>query len=165
MFRIILLKPQREEDKLIAHEEARRKQTHPDITTMIGPVLTHIPMKFYYREYMLKKKNFVFWYSIIKLWPNLVKVLILDKTIFCCNLWRLLCVCRPSQGIMSIIINRHQATIAQLLTKSTPCPYTNDFRWEMIIPPNQRTCFIHVSCVEIFWMSGDSGHGLNFLSW
>ena len=82
-----------------------------------------------------KKKNFVFWYSIIKLWPNLVKVLILDKTIFCCNLWRLLCVCRPSQGIMSIIINRHQATIAQLLTKSTPCPYTNDFRWEMIIPP------------------------------
>ena len=60
MFRIILLQPQREEDKLIAHEEARRKQTHPDITTMIGPVLTHIPMKFYYREYMLKKKNFVF---------------------------------------------------------------------------------------------------------
>ena len=93
-------------------------------------------------------KNFIFWCSTTKLGPNLVKVLILDKTIFCCNLWRLLCVCRPSQGIMSIIINRHQATIAQLLTKSTPCPYTNDFRWEMIIPPNQRTRFIHISCVE-----------------
>ena len=54
MCRIILCKPQREEDKLIDHEEAR---THPDITTMIGPVFTHIPMKFYYREYMLKKKE------------------------------------------------------------------------------------------------------------
>ena len=42
MCRIILCKPQREEDKLIDHEEARRRQTHPDITNMISPVLTHI---------------------------------------------------------------------------------------------------------------------------
>ena len=56
MCRIILCKPQREEDKLIDHEEARRRQTHPDITNMISPVLTHIQMKFYYRKYMLKKK-------------------------------------------------------------------------------------------------------------
>ena len=55
MCRIILCKPQREEDKLIDHEEARRRQTHPDITNMISPVLTHIQMKFYYRKYMLKK--------------------------------------------------------------------------------------------------------------
>ena len=33
----------------------RRTNTHPDITYMIGPVLMHIPMKFYYRKYMLKK--------------------------------------------------------------------------------------------------------------
>ena len=57
MCRIILCKPQREEDKLIDHEEERR-QTHPDITNMISPVLTHIQMKFYYRKYMLKKKKF-----------------------------------------------------------------------------------------------------------
>ena len=56
MCRIILCTPQREEDKLIDHEEARRRQTHPDITNMISPVLTHIQMKFYYRKYMLKKK-------------------------------------------------------------------------------------------------------------
>ena len=56
MCRIILCKPQREEDKLIDHEEERR-QTHPDITNMISPVLTHISLKFYYRKYMLKKKN------------------------------------------------------------------------------------------------------------
>ena len=55
MCRIILCKPQREEDKLIDHEEERR-QTHPDITNMISPVLTHISLKFYYRKYMLKKK-------------------------------------------------------------------------------------------------------------
>ena len=58
MCRIILCKPQREEDKLIDHEEARRRQTHPDITNMISPVLTHIQMKFYYRKYMLKKKKY-----------------------------------------------------------------------------------------------------------
>ena len=57
MCRIILCKPQREEDKLIDHEEARRRQTHPDITNMISPVLTHIQMKFYYRKYMLRKKK------------------------------------------------------------------------------------------------------------
>lgn len=56
MCRIILCKPQREEDKLIDHEEERR-QTHPDITNMISPVLTHISLKFYYRKYMLRKKN------------------------------------------------------------------------------------------------------------
>ena len=56
MCRIILCKPQREEDKLIDHEEERR-QTHPDITNMISPVLTHISLKFYYRKYMLKKKS------------------------------------------------------------------------------------------------------------
>ena len=52
---IILVKQQRDEDKLMNHEDARRKQTLSDITTMIGPVLVHIPMKFYYRKYMLKK--------------------------------------------------------------------------------------------------------------
>ena len=56
MCRIILCKPQREEDKLIDHEEERR-QTHPDITNMISPVLTHISLKFYYRKYMLRKKK------------------------------------------------------------------------------------------------------------
>ena len=43
---IILVKQQREEDNLMNHEEARRKQTLSDITTMIGLVLLHIPMKF-----------------------------------------------------------------------------------------------------------------------
>ena len=58
MCRIILCKPQREEDKLIDHEEERR-QTHPDITNMISPVLTHISLKFYYRKYMLRKKKLI----------------------------------------------------------------------------------------------------------
>ena len=32
-------------------------QTHPDVTSVIGPVPVHIPLKFYYRKYMLRKKN------------------------------------------------------------------------------------------------------------
>ena len=31
-------------------------QTHPDVTSVIGPVPVHIPLKFYYRKYMLRKK-------------------------------------------------------------------------------------------------------------
>ena len=31
--------------------------THPDVTSVIGPVPVHIPLKFYYRKYMLRKKN------------------------------------------------------------------------------------------------------------
>ena len=52
---IFIVKPQREEDKVMDHGEARKKQTHPDITTLIGPVLVHIPMIFYNRKYMLRK--------------------------------------------------------------------------------------------------------------
>ena len=55
MFTIVSVKPQGEEDKLMDQEEARGKQTHPDITTMISPVLVYIPMNFYYRKYMFKK--------------------------------------------------------------------------------------------------------------
>ena len=32
-------------------------QTHPDVTSVIGPVPVHIPLKFYYRKYMLKKNG------------------------------------------------------------------------------------------------------------
>ena len=107
-------------------------------------------------------KNFIFWCSTTKLGPNLVKVLILDKTIFCCNLWRLLCVCRPSQGIMSIIINRHQATIAQLLTKSTPLSVYKWFQMGNDYSPQPTyRLYPHLMCR----MSGDRGHSLNFLSW
>ena len=50
MFEIIVVKPQREEDKLMEHEEARRKQTYSDIATLIGPIIAHNPMTFYYRK-------------------------------------------------------------------------------------------------------------------
>ena len=58
MFEIIVVKPQREEDKLMEHEEARGKQTHSVIATLIGPIIAYNPMKFYYREFMLRKKSF-----------------------------------------------------------------------------------------------------------
>ena len=58
MFEIIVVKPQREEDKLMEHEEARGKQTHSVIATLIGPIIAYNPMKFYYREFMLRKKAF-----------------------------------------------------------------------------------------------------------
>ena len=57
MFEIIVVKPQREEDKLMEHEEARRKQTHSDIATLIGPMIALDPMKFYYRKSMLRRKT------------------------------------------------------------------------------------------------------------
>ena len=57
MFEIIVVKPQREEDKLMEHEEARRKQTHSDIATLIGPMIALDPMKFYYRKSMLRRKS------------------------------------------------------------------------------------------------------------
>ena len=43
---IFIVKPQREEDKLMEHEEARGKQTHSVIATLIGPIIAYNPMKF-----------------------------------------------------------------------------------------------------------------------
>ena len=56
---LVLLRLQRER-RLRAERVwgQRRTNIYPDITYMIIPVLMHIPMKFYYRKYMLKKTSF-----------------------------------------------------------------------------------------------------------
>ena len=48
-----------EEHKLMEEEEPRRRpiQIRYYLATIIGHTCVHIPVKFYYRKYILKKKN------------------------------------------------------------------------------------------------------------